>query len=225
MEFLTRLAVFLSFLVMANIAYAAGNSVYIDQIGDTSTISITQTGNSNAIGGANTRAVINGNSNLITIDQIGNSNTLSMQVEGDGNEVTQTITGDVNSLSLLCATCSMVTITDTIQGSGNEISRIIDSSSGTSTVDIQSDNNTVSIQNDSSAIAGASSNVSISGGNGNSVTLNQTGAAGVNGHNAILSIIGASNTAVIEQGGNVDSYVDATISGSGNSLNINSNYQ
>lgn len=224
MEFLTRLTTFLSFLIMVNVAHAAGNSIYIDQIGDTSTISITQTGNSNSVGGANTRATINGNSNLITIDQIGNSNTLDMVVEGDGNDIIQTISGDVNSLSLLCATCSMVTITDTIQGSGNELSRVIDSASGTSTVDIQSDNNTVSIQNDSTAISGASSSVSIIGGNGNGVTINQSGAAGTNGHNAILNIDGASNTAVIEQGGNVDSYVNATITGSGNNLNINSNF-
>jgi len=224
MKLLARLATFLSFLIMVNVANAAGNSIYIDQIGDTSTISITQTGNSNEIGSANSRAIIDGNSNLITIDQIGNSNILDMNIEGDGNEVTQTITGDSNDLSLLCATCSMVVITDTITGSGNELSRIIDSASGTSTVDIQSDNNTVSINNDSSAISGASSDISISGGNGNNITLNQTGAAGPNGHNVILNVVGATNTAVIEQGGNVDSYVNATITGSDNNININSNY-
>ena len=74
MKLITRMMALLSFLVMVQYANAAGNSVYVDQIGDGSTINITQSGNSNAVGNATTKATFNGNNNTVTVDQIGNSN-------------------------------------------------------------------------------------------------------------------------------------------------------
>ena len=115
-------------------------------------------------------------------------------------------------------------MTDTIMGNSNIINRNFDTAASTSTINIQSDNNTVTINNDTSAIAGAQSTVDISGGNGNTVQLRQTGAASTNGHDATLTIVGATNTVNIDQGGNVDSSVTATITGSGNTMSINSNY-
>ena len=61
----------LSFLVMFQYANAASNSVYVDQIGGGSTISMTQTGNSNVIGNSTDKAIFNGQNNTVTIDQIG----------------------------------------------------------------------------------------------------------------------------------------------------------
>jgi hypothetical protein len=71
---------------------------------------------------------------------------------------------------------------------------------------------------------GAESLVNISGGGGNTVGIVQDGAAGSNGHVAELSITGATNNINIQQGGNVDSTIKATINGSGNTLSVNSNY-
>jgi hypothetical protein len=224
MKLLTRLATILSFFVMVQYANAASNIVIVDQIGNSSTISFTQTGQGNSIGDSTNHAVINGNSNAITIDQIGNSNIAAVSVDGDNNTLSHTFTGNYNQLSLLCVTCSSVTMTDVIYGTINIITRNFDTAASTSTINIQSDNNTVTINNDTTAISGAQSTVDISGGNGNTVLINQTGAAGTNGHDATLTIVGATNTVNIDQGGNVDSSVTATITGSGNTMSINSNY-
>jgi Curlin associated repeat len=224
MKLLTRLAMFLSFFVMVQYANAASNIVIVDQIGSSSTINLTQTGQGNSIGDSTNHAVLNGNSNVITIDQIGNNNTAAVSVDGDNNTLSHSFTGNYNDLSLLCVTCSSITMTDTIYGTSNIISRNFDTSASTSTINIQSDNNSVTINNDTTAIAGAQSTVDISGGNGNTVQIRQTGAAGTNGHDANLTIVGATNTVNIDQGGNVDSSVTATITGSGNTMHINSNY-
>ena len=224
MKLIARLTAILSFLVMFQYANAASNLIIVDQIGSSSTIDLTQTGLGNSIGDATNHAIINGNSNAITIDQIGNNNTAAYSVDGNGNTLSHTFTGNYNQLSLLCVTCSAITMTDVINGNSNIIHRNFDTTASTSTINIQSDNNDVTINNDTSAIAGAHSSVDISGGNGNIVQIRQTGAASTNGHDATLTIVGATNTVNIDQGGVVDSNVHATINGSGNTMHINSNY-
>jgi len=224
MKLVTRLAPILSFLVMFQYANAASNNVLVDQIGSSSTIDLTQTGQGNSIGDPTNHAILNGNSNAITIDQIGNNNTAAYSVDGDNNTLSHSFTGNYNDLSLLCVTCSSITMTDTIYGNSNIISRNFDTSASTSTINISSDSNSVTINNDSTAISGAQSAVDISGGNGNTVQIRQTGAAGTNGHDATLTIVGATNNVTIDQGGGIDSNVHATITGSGNTMHINSNY-
>ena len=224
MKLLTRLATILSFFVMVQYANAASNNILVDQIGSSSTISFTQTGLGNSIGDPTNHAILNGNSNVITIDQIGNNNTAAYSVDGDNNTLSHQFTGNYNDLSLLCVTCSSITMTDAIMGNSNIINRNFDTSASTSTINITSDNNDVTINNDTTAISGAQSSVDISGGNGNIVQVRQTGAASTNGHDTTLTIVGATNTVNIDQGGTVDSNVHATITGSGNTMSINSNY-
>jgi hypothetical protein len=212
---------------MFQYANAASNNVYVDQIGSGSTISMTQTGNSNAIGNATDKAIINGQNNIVTIDQIGNSNITSVNVQGDGVNVNSLVTGDNNIVGIACGvggTCTDSTINNTITGDGNTITQTADGFT-ISNVTINSDNNTVNIQNDSTAVAGAKSTVLISGGGGNDVNIIQTGAAGANGHETDLNILGGTNTVDIKQGGGIDSKVISTITGSGNSLTIKSNHQ
>ena len=97
MNLLTRMMAFLSFFVMVQNVNAAGNSVYVDQIGDGSTINITQTGNSNSLGSANSKATFNGNNNTINIEQIGNSNVTNTVINGTGVFITKIITGNSNT--------------------------------------------------------------------------------------------------------------------------------
>ena len=224
MKLLTRLAIFLSFFVMVEYANAASNNILIDQIGSGSTINLTQTGQGNSIGDPTNHANFNGNNNTVTIDQIGNGNQAAVSVSGDDNTLSHSFTGNYNQLSLLCPSCSSITMTDTVNGDSNIITRSFNTSGGTSTIDISTNNNDVTISNETTAITGAASSVDISGGGGNSVQIRQKGAAGTAGHVADVTIVGASNTAHIDQGGNVDSTVHATITGSGNNLSINSNY-
>lgn len=222
MNFITRLAMFLSFFVMVQSTWAASNNVYVDQIGDGSNINLTQTGQGNNIGDSSTHAGFTGNNNQVTVEQIGNQNTAALTVNGAGNTISSTTTGNNNTASIQ-ANMTGGTITDTVNGNGNVVNHTVDGT-GVSTVSVNSDNNTVNITNTSTSAMGAESLVNISGGGGNTVGIVQDGAAGSNGHVAELSITGATNNINIQQGGNVDSTIKATINGSGNTLSVNSNY-
>ena len=227
MKLLTRMMALLSFFVMVQNVYAAGNNVYVDQIGDGSTINITQTGNSNAVGNATVKATFNGQNNIVTVDQIGNNNVANVSVAGDGVTVYSLVTGDNNTVGISCGaggSCTGSSITNTITGDNNTVNQTGEGLT-LSSVTINTDNNTVNIQNDSSSVAGAKSTVLIDGGGGNDVAIKQTGVAGLNGHDANVSILGATNTVDIKQGGGVDSKVITSINGSGNTLNIKSNHQ
>ena len=222
MNFITRLAMFLSFFVMVQSTWAASNNVYVDQIGDGSNINLTQTGQGNNIGDSSTHTGITGNNNQVTVEQIGNQNTAALTVNGAGNTISSTTTGNNNTTSIQ-ANMTGGTITDTVNGNTNVVNHTVDGT-GVSTVSVNSDNNTVNITNTSTSAMGAESLVNISGGGGNTVGIVQDGAAGSNGHVAELSITGATNNINIQQGGNVDSTIKATINGSGNTLSVNSNY-
>ena len=216
----------LSFLVMVGNANAQQNSVYVEQIGSGSTINFTQTGVGNAIGNATTKASVNGNNNNVTVEQIGNTNIAALNVQADGVNITATATGDNNNVTINCGvtgSCDGSTITNTITGDGNTVTTNADGLTD-STVTITTNNNTVSVTNSSSAVSGAKSVIDISGGGGNNVALTQAGAAGTNGHDASITIVGATNDVDVRQGGTVDSKVNATITGSGNTLNIKSNH-
>ena len=227
MKLIARMMALLSFLVMVQNVYAAGNNVYVDQIGDGSTINITQTGNSNAVGNATVKATFNGQNNIVTVDQIGNNNVANVTVAGDGVTVSSLVTGDNNTVGISCGaggSCTGSSIVNTITGDNNTVNQTGEGLT-LSSVTINTDNNTVNIQNDSSAVAGAKSTVLIDGGGGNDVAIKQTGVAGLNGHDANVNILGATNTVDIKQGGGVDSKVITSINGSGNTLNVKSNHQ
>ena len=122
---------FLSLMMMLSInVFAADNSIYIDQTGDSSTIDITQTGAGNVVRGIQgvgtgntTRAKIYGNSNAIDIRQIGATNTLNLGVNATiasprayGIDLTYYVTGNSGS----------ATINSNNAGSGTSGSNFID---------------------------------------------------------------------------------------------------
>lgn len=226
MNIIARLTAFLSFFVMIQYANAAGNSVYVDQIGTGSTVTLTQTGSSNEIGNSTKAATINGNNNTISIEQIGDGNISKLDISGSGATVTSNITGNINIVDIDCGaasgTCSTSSIVNTISGDGNIVTQksdnLIDSN-----VNILSNDNTVLINNTSTAVSGAKTLVDISGASDNNVSILQSGVAGVNGHDTALNIIGGLNIVDIKQGGTVDSKVVTNITGSSNNLTIKSN--
>ena len=226
MNIIARLTAFLSFLIMVQYANAAGNSVYVDQIGTGSTVTFTQTGSSNEIGNSTKAATINGNNNTISIEQIGDGNISKLDISGSGAVVTSSITGNNNTVDIDCGaasgTCSTSSIVNTISGDGNIVTQKSDNLFD-SIVNILSNDNTVTINNTSTAVSGAKTVVDISGASDNSVSILQTGVAGVNGHDTALNIVGGLNIVDIKQGGTVDSKVTSNITGSSNNLTIKSN--
>jgi hypothetical protein len=226
MNIIARLTAFLSFLIMVQYANAAGNSVYVDQIGTGSAVSFTQTGSSNEIGNSTKAATINGNNNTISIEQIGDGNISKLDISGSGAVVTSSITGNNNTVDIDCGaasgTCSTSSIVNTISGDGNIVTQKSDNLFD-SIVNILSNDNTVTINNTSTAVSGAKTVVDISGASDNSVSILQTGVAGVNGHDTALNIVGGLNIVDIKQGGTVDSKITSNITGSSNNLTIKSN--
>ena len=68
-------------------AFAAGNQVYIDQVGNNSNISVTQSGGDNMLGDSSTAAILHGNNQSITVAQIGAVNTTALNIQGAGTTV------------------------------------------------------------------------------------------------------------------------------------------
>ena len=87
------IAIAISTIMMGSV-WAADNSIYIDQSGSNSTISVTQDGYGNVVKGINsgntTPATIYGINNQVTVNQVGMSNTLSLGI--------QTTTGGTTTL-------------------------------------------------------------------------------------------------------------------------------
>ena len=223
MKLIARMIAFLSFLVMIQYANAAGNSIYIDQVGDGSNISITQTGSNNGVGTSTTRSSFNGTNNTVTVSQIGNQNNQLIKVVGDGVTLNSTISGNTNQVDIDCNSCTASSITSAVTGSSNLVT-ITNENLANTALTIDSDNNTVTMTNNTSSVAGVNNTINISGGNGNQVTVDQTGVAGILGHKIDLAVTGALNNVQIGQGGSVDSVVNSTITGSSNTLIIKSNH-
>ena len=180
-------------------ALANGNEIYIDQVGNNNTTTITQTGNYNKITGtANQTATIAGDSNTTTIRQNSGSgkNLIDLNVTGTGS----------NTLNLNQGYLTDGTL------SGNQLG------GNYQKVDVQGNNNTVTTQqNRDVGTVGNYMEHSIIG-NFNSITSTQSG------DNKLLfnSISGNYNTVNTTQSGTgAQHYIDLTLTGAGNTATVN----
>jgi Curlin associated repeat len=243
-----KLLTILTLAAMPMLGYTADNSIYIDQSGSNSTISITQDGYGNVVkgiaSGNTTPATIYGINNQVTVNQVGMSNTLSLGV--------QTTTGGTTTLPD-GSTVSVPTINYSV--TGNNATAVIDSnndgagaSNGTYISIDQTGNNAntnINVRGNNDAIKAVTSggdnnsvvatvkgnsnidNVVLSGGN-DSVTITQgTSLLGSNNNTVGIKASGSSNTFGITQGGNtngnsvtIGGYAGDTLSGSSNSVTV-----
>ena len=204
----------------------SANSVYIDQIGSSSLIDVTQTGANNVAGNETTAMVFRGNSQLVTISQIGSNNLSLINVQGGGAVVTNNITGSFNQTTINCGAapttaCTDTTITANATGDTNLMS-ITAGAKSTATASVTGDSNTVTIDSNTSNMLGARSSVTTTGGNGNAITVTQTGPGGSAGFDAMVDVNGASNTIGVTQTGTVDSKVSIKSVGSINTITVHS---
>jgi len=189
-----KLLTILTLAAMPMLGYTADNSIYIDQSGSNSTISITQDGYGNVVKGINsgntTPATIYGINNQVTVNQVGMSNTLSLGI--------QTTTGGTTTLPD-GSTVAVPTINYSV--TGNNATAVIDSnndgagaSRGTY-IDIEQTGNyanaNINVLGNNNAFKAVTS-----GGDNNSVV------AKINGNNNIDNIVltGDSNSTNIAQG-------------------------
>lgn len=215
--------------MMSLSVFSADNSIYIDQVGGSSTIDITQDGSGNQVFGvgdsAGTAGTFTGDSQTVDIRQIGGSNTLGIDLNtsvtlGVGVDLTYYITGsnsvasiDINGDGQGTASNNTVDIRQTgdyndltldILGTGNDLTA---TATGGSYNDFS-----ITIDADSTT-----TNLAISGGASNSTTLN------LSSDNATVDLTsaGASNTYSITQsgvGGTSGMNLDLTVDGSSNSV-------
>jgi hypothetical protein len=175
------------------------NEVYIEQIGSSSTVTITQEGADNRIGTSQNPAYIGSGSNTVIIDQIGSTNALDMVVNGTSTDVTVSTTGSNNIQEITCGTttsasCSGSIITQTIVGDSNDVKQLLGTGANhTSNITITGDTNTVT--HTSTATGTTSADITVSG-NTNTVGVTQSGMLN---HSVVVNSTGDLNTISIVQ--------------------------
>jgi hypothetical protein len=223
-------------MIFSMSAFAADNSIYIDQSGDNSTIDITQTGAGNVVrgiqgvGSSNTTpAKIYGDSNAVDIRQIGSTNTLSLGVNAStatgrayGIDLTYYVTGNSGTAVInsnnngqgtsgsnfidVRQTGNSANLNLNILGSKNDFTAVTSGGSGNSIISTINADSTVN-------------NISMTGGGSN--TLTQTISSNKATNN--ITTVGASNGIVLTQSGTAGTNGHAftlDLTGSSNTLNV-----
>jgi hypothetical protein len=193
---------------------AWANDVYVEQIGDNSSVSITQTGAGNLVNGnvggtGNTddAAIIRGDLNNVTINQIGASNTISMIVNNESNGTGSTIVvsadGSNNNQTIGCGTalssaCNASIIRSEITGNNNNTVQTL--SGGVVQSKIAINGNWNNVTHTASGVGLHSGEITVSGSGtstvANAVTLTQSGAFA---KNAVITSNGSNNNVIVTQ--------------------------
>ncbi len=221
--------------------YAADNSIYIDQAGDNSTITMTQDGSGNKVkgillngnaGGTTDPAKLKGNAQTINIEQTGANNILALGIDS-------TQGGTVNNFSNIGVNLNYqvtggnntgyININNSGQGtaSGNVVS-IIQDGSATATLNMTGTSNQLTVNT-----AGGAGNIftgtinadetvaaiNQTGGGGNETTVDMTGNKG----QVSITSVGAGNITSVTQSasGVTGAQVIIDITGSGNQTTVN----
>ena len=193
---------------------AWANDVYVEQIGDNSTVSITQTGAGNMVNGnvggtGNTddMALIRGDFNDVTVNQIGTGNTLSILLNNESNGTGATVVvsadGNNNNQTIGCGTalsssCNASIIRSEITGNNNNTVQML--SGGTVQSKISINGNWNNVTRTASGVGLHSGEITVSGsgvsGAANAVTLTQSGALT---KNAIITSNGSNTNINVTQ--------------------------
>lgn len=207
------------------------NNVYIEQLGDSNTITIQQVGGNNNIGGVGGTAwsapsssnygTVNGSSNVVTMTQTGTGNMGQYAMWGNSNTYTSTVTGDGNKTKLTIGdvgnpTNPRNTVSETIVGDTNTLVTNLRGSDINSTTTVTGNTNQVISDLLSSR---GSSNISITGAN-NQVQAQQMDSAGGSGHVLVSTISGDYNSIITQQQGFSDTTVNMNTIGSHNTITV-----
>jgi hypothetical protein len=195
-------------------AGAWANDVYVEQIGDNSTVSITQTGAGNLVNGnvggtGNTddAALIRGDLNDVTVNQIGSGNILSIvlnnETKGTGTTVVVSADGSNNTQTIGCGTalsssCNASIIRSEITGNNNNTVQMLSGGAVQSKIAVNGNYNNVT--HAASGVGLHSGEITVSGSGSssiaNAVTLTQSGALA---KNAVITSNGSNNNINITQ--------------------------
>jgi hypothetical protein len=194
-----KLKVIVLIMAVLGLTSVYANVVYIDQVGDSSVVTIMQDGTGNIVGDSIDSAFIGGGSNVLDIQQIGSGNELSMVVNGAAASVIVETVGSNNTQDIQCGTvssseCSGSTITQTVTGDNNTITQDLGSGANhTSNITVTGDTNNITHTSTSSGTTTLNAVIS---GNLNTVGVTQSG---MTTQNVTLNSTGNSNTITINQ--------------------------
>ena len=95
------------------------NEIYVDQIGDSLDLTLTQTGSGNEIGDTTTDLTLAGDDMTFSITQTGDNNKIDAIIKGATYTGTWAFTGDDNTVDMLCSStstgdCDTVTVNITV---------------------------------------------------------------------------------------------------------------
>ena len=196
---------------------AWANDVYIEQIGDNAIVSITQTGAGNLVNGnvggtgnTNDMALIRGDFNDVTVNQIGSGNILSLVINNESNGTGSTVVvsadGSNNTQTIGCGTslsssCNASIIRSEITGNNNNTVQML--SGGTVQSKIAVNGNYNNVTHTASGVGFHSGDITVSGSgtssSANAVTLTQSGALT---KNAVITSNGSNNNVRVTQSDN-----------------------
>jgi hypothetical protein len=221
----TKLMLAAMALLASSIALAqtTTNSIFIEQVGDSSNINIIQKGQNNSIGTEQNRVVLEGNSQTITTVQEGNNNSIQGSiVQADNVDIDVTVTGDNNALVYDQGDAASVagsTQTLAVTGSSNTLTfnqgTVASATNATQTITITGDTNTLTSTINTDDVV----NTKTIAGDGNTITTVQSGTAG---KNIEMLLTGSTNTVTVNQlsTNNVDTLkIDSTSTGSTITIN------
>jgi hypothetical protein len=195
-KLLSKLLTVMGIVVAGNVM---ANEVYIEQVGSSSTVTITQEGSDNRVGTSLNPAYIGSGSNTVVIDQIGSTNALDLVVNGTSTDVTVSTTGSNNVQEITCGTaqsagCSGSVITQTIAGDSNDVKQQLGAGANhTSNITVTGDTNTIT--HASTATGTTSADITVSG-NTNTVSVTQSGMLN---HSVVINSTGNLNSISIVQ--------------------------
>jgi hypothetical protein len=206
------LAILMTAVMLSSGAFA--NDVYVEQIGDNSTVSITQTGAGNMVNGnvggtgnVDDMALIRGDLNDVTINQIGSGNILSLILNNESNGTGSTVvisadgsnnTQDISCGTALSSSCNASIIRSEITGNNNNTVQTLSGGVVKSTIAITGNYNNVT--HTASGAGSHNGEITVSGSGSsqvaNAVTLTQSGAMT---KNAVITSNGSNNNVIVTQ--------------------------
>jgi hypothetical protein len=216
---------FIMAMLSSSLAFAQSttNSIFIEQVGDNSTITIVQKGQNNRIGSEQNRLMLDGNGQIINTTQEGNNNLIQGSiVQADNVSTDTTVTGDSNTITYDrgdAASVAASTETVVVTGSSNTLTfnqgTAASATGATQTIAITGDTNTLTSTINADDVV----NTKTIAGDGNTITTVQDGTAG---KNIEMLLTGNTNTVTVNQKStnNVDTLkIDSTSSGSTITIN------
>lgn len=186
------------------------NIIYLEQTGGSPTVSINQDGNSNRAGtdasGTVNSMILNGNNQVVTIDQTGNNNIINtMKILGSDANVYLQQSGNSNTANVSCG------LTTSCAGqAGLDENALLD-------LRFAGNSNAVNYTGNGTALQTA---VYVTG-NGNTLNLEQSSSTG-QGHQMLINLTGSDNNTVnvLQSSASMSSLVLAQAGTGGTTFNI-----